>query len=346
MANGINPLISLQARAPSTGPAFQNALLNIQRGQDIAQQRALAPLQQRLTEAQVSTAEAQMPVEEQRALLQTASIGAQRIIPLLESGNIQAAQQVIDTLPDELRQEATETLRSNPGQLLTESKRLLEAVGSRPGQKFGVDLTEAVTPEGERVFLQTSAAGPVREVPGFRPPRPTAEVKLEQTKLEAEQKKQARLEGERVKASTALANIDTAIGQAGNLGTTGFVGGLTSAIPGTPAFDLNQSLQPVRALISFKALNDMRAASPTGGALGNVTERELALLSSTMGSLEQGQSTPQLVDNLRRVQVIMRSVIDPLSFGAVVFTKDQFDKIPSGQRFIDGTDDGKLKVKP
>ncbi len=46
----------------------------------------------------------------------------------------------------------------------------------------------------------------------------------------------------------------------------------------------------------------MRSASPTGAALGSVTERELALLQSTIGNLEQSQDDVQLKDNLRRVK--------------------------------------------
>ena len=44
----------------------------------------------------------------------------------------------------------------------------------------------------------------------------------------------------------------------------------------------------------------MRANSPTGSALGNVTERELALLQATWGSLQQAQSKEQFEANLDR----------------------------------------------
>jgi hypothetical protein len=44
----------------------------------------------------------------------------------------------------------------------------------------------------------------------------------------------------------------------------------------------------------------MRNNSPTGGALGSVTERELALLQATWGSLQQSQSKEQFEANLDR----------------------------------------------
>jgi len=72
----------------------------------------------------------------------------------------------------------------------------------------------------------------------------------------------------------------------------------TSSIPGTPAYDLSQTLQTVKANIGFDALNAMRQSSPTGGALGQVSERELGYLQSVLSSLEQAQSPSQLQENL------------------------------------------------
>ena len=46
----------------------------------------------------------------------------------------------------------------------------------------------------------------------------------------------------------------------------------------------------------------MRDASPTGGALGQVSERELALLQNSVAALEQSQSKEQFVRNLNIVR--------------------------------------------
>lgn len=82
--------------------------------------------------------------------------------------------------------------------------------------------------------------------------------------------------------------------------TTGFVGSQLSKIPGTPAYDLGRTLDTLLASAGFETLAEMRANSPTGGALGNVTERELALLQATWGSLQQAQSKEQFEANLDR----------------------------------------------
>jgi hypothetical protein len=72
-------------------------------------------------------------------------------------------------------------------------------------------------------------------------------------------------------------------------------------IPGTPAKNVRRLIDSVRANIGFEELNNLRMQSPTGGALGQVTERELQFLQSVLGSLEQDQSPAQLKRNLETV---------------------------------------------
>lgn len=93
--------------------------------------------------------------------------------------------------------------------------------------------------------------------------------------------------------------------QAGMM-TTGFGGALTRSIPGTPAADLAANLETLQAAAGFEKLQEMRDNSPTGGALGSVTERELALLQATWGSLNQSQSQEQFKRNLDRFQEQVR----------------------------------------
>jgi hypothetical protein len=95
----------------------------------------------------------------------------------------------------------------------------------------------------------------------------------------------------------AITTIDSA-----TLPTTGASGNLVSNVGGTAAHDLSKLLDTVKSNAGFQELSKMRQASPTGAALGSVTERELALLQSTIGNLDQSQSEAQLKDNLRRVK--------------------------------------------
>jgi hypothetical protein len=84
--------------------------------------------------------------------------------------------------------------------------------------------------------------------------------------------------------------------------TTGFIGGQASRIQGSPAYDLSATLNTLKATAGFDRLQEMRDNSPTGGALGSVTERELELLTSTWGSIEQAQSQEQFERALDRFE--------------------------------------------
>jgi hypothetical protein len=80
-------------------------------------------------------------------------------------------------------------------------------------------------------------------------------------------------------------------------------------IPGTAAADAARLLDSVRANVGFAQLNQMRSESPTGGALGNVTERELAFLQAVLGSLDQTQSPAQFRDNIIRVRNVFLDIV-------------------------------------
>jgi hypothetical protein len=81
-------------------------------------------------------------------------------------------------------------------------------------------------------------------------------------------------------------------------GTTGLSGALFGMIPGTKGFDQKATVETLQADAAFSALQRMRDASKTGGALGQVSERELDLLMSSVGNLTIGQSEEQFRNNL------------------------------------------------
>jgi len=70
----------------------------------------------------------------------------------------------------------------------------------------------------------------------------------------------------------------------------------------TPAGQMESLLETIQANVGFDKLQAMREASPTGGALGSVTERELAFLQAVFGSLRQDTSPENVRYNLQRLK--------------------------------------------
>lgn len=102
-------------------------------------------------------------------------------------------------------------------------------------------------------------------------------------------------------ALTAISNTRDIMKGIGS-GGSAIQRGLFGMLPGTEARSVNNNLDTVKALIGFDALARMRAASPTGGALGAITERELAFLQSVQGSLDPLQKTAELNKTLNRIE--------------------------------------------
>lgn len=104
-------------------------------------------------------------------------------------------------------------------------------------------------------------------------------------------------------------DIDRAIQQADNDFPVTGIFSIANAIPGAPGYDLAETLKGIRANIGFDRLQEMRNNSPTGGALGAVSENENQLLQAVNGSLAEGQSKEQLQRNLKRVKALQALVL-------------------------------------
>lgn len=104
-------------------------------------------------------------------------------------------------------------------------------------------------------------------------------------------------------------DIDRAIEQS----KTGFpktgIFSIANAVPGAPGYDLAQTLNTIKANIGFDRLQEMRNNSPTGGALGAISDSENQLLQAVNGALTEGQSQDQLERNLRRVKTLQALVL-------------------------------------
>lgn len=204
--------------------------------------------------------------------------------------------------------------------------------------KYGNSLYTIKGPNGELRYVQPYSGGGTQEVqlpPGFQPtetinylnqgtqfggmgsksgtPGPTIPIN---NAAEAEQTATGKGMAERTlgrpEATARLNNIDMSLTGLKNSvdlldKSEGFdrifgVMGVFPNMPGGAAADAQTFLSEVTTKLSAKALQDMREASKTGGAVGQVTEREWPRLESLIANLAQSQSAAQARQNLQRIK--------------------------------------------
>tara|TARA_R110000765_G_scaffold426649_1_gene543198 strand:- start:1279 stop:2667 length:1389 start_codon:yes stop_codon:yes gene_type:complete len=92
--------------------------------------------------------------------------------------------------------------------------------------------------------------------------------------------------------SRVIENARTLLQNATNAGW----GGLLKDLPDSSQKALAEYLQTLKGNVGFAKLQEMRNNSPTGGALGNVSDTEIGLLQSVLGSLDQKNSAAMLLE--------------------------------------------------
>jgi len=81
---------------------------------------------------------------------------------------------------------------------------------------------------------------------------------------------------------------------------TGIPGALPN-VPGMAGADAQAKLDTLKSQAAFTVLQAMRNASKTGGALGQVSDREELMLANNLAALQNSQSKQALQDNLQRI---------------------------------------------
>lgn len=119
-------------------------------------------------------------------------------------------------------------------------------------------------------------------------------------------KAQASLKGFEQQASLVDSTIDKAIGTI-SPSSTGF-GAYLSGVPNSDAGKLKNYLDTIKANVGFDKLQSMRENSPTGGALGQVSDMENKLLQAVNGALDPKQSD-QLAENLKSIKALYPQVL-------------------------------------
>lgn len=105
----------------------------------------------------------------------------------------------------------------------------------------------------------------------------------------------------------AASNLDRLAGLADSLmnhpgiGRITGVRGMLPNVPGMAGADAQAKLDTLKSQAAFTVLQAMRNASKTGGALGQVSDKEELMLSNNLAALQNSQSEGALKDNLQRI---------------------------------------------
>lgn len=107
--------------------------------------------------------------------------------------------------------------------------------------------------------------------------------------------------------------------QAPGLPATGMIGGALSGLPETNAAELRRQVGVLTSNATVENLNAMRAASPTGGALGSVTEKEGAMLAAKSGALDP--NSPNFARDLEDYERTLLRVVHGQTKGDEIFNQ-------------------------
>jgi hypothetical protein len=198
-------------------------------------------------------------------------------------------------------------------------------VGS--GQTYGSGVGPVpATPAGAEI-VDPSAIQPApastAPAPAAAAPNPFASPSIQEKSGQAatgtktaEMKTEAQFKLPKARATidaldSATARVESDINQAIQLASrwnTG-VGAVLKNLPETEARKLDGLLLSIRSNVGFDALTNMRQNSPTGGALGNVSDYEGRQLQATLATLDQYGKPEDLREALLKVRERRREAL-------------------------------------
>lgn len=107
--------------------------------------------------------------------------------------------------------------------------------------------------------------------------------------------------------TSVLENIDEAIASSDTL-TSGLIGWLGTVIPGGWAADQTARVEQIKSFVGFNTLQGMRENSPTGGALGTVSNADMRLLTNSIEALAVEQSEAEFEENMGRLSSALNHI--------------------------------------
>ena len=108
--------------------------------------------------------------------------------------------------------------------------------------------------------------------------------------------------------------------------TTGTLGRIASNLTESDAAELRRQVDVLKSNATIENLTAMRQASPTGGALGSVTEKEGAMLAAAAGAIDPNAGNEQVAKQLDNYEKTLLRVIHGPKVGDAIFEQTRQEK--------------------
>lgn len=201
-----------------------------------------------------------------------------------------------------LMQNVQYIMQNNPGMSFEDALQM-----ARSGTTVNVNGQAPQPEKGYRnVFDESGRLIAQEPIPGS----PAAQ-ELEAAEIAAQQAGQTQAENDAIENDVVMQQIKGIRGLLRQDGIfdapeAGVLGNILRLFGNQEATDYANRLTTLQGVVAFDQLQKMREASPTGGALGAISERELATLSAQLGSLEPNSSPALIEETLNTLERVMR----------------------------------------
>ena len=179
----------------------------------------------------------------------------------------------------------------------------------RSGGASGI-ITKSGSPSKDQVVEQTEEGPVARPLPGSKEERRRRKEDVAERRQRLTKERMQKHAGRTVLRSVtrSLDNFLPKINQGeGIIGASDRMA--QAQIPGTDEWKLNRQVKDFSRNIGLDRLQQMREASPTGGALGQVPVRQQQMLQEVLGSFDIGQDPEILEENLKQLNNIYLDIM-------------------------------------
>lgn len=290
------------------------ALQNIMKNADTTSAEGLNTLAQTLAQQGFSQQAMQIMNQARQAQLQTAQVGktqAEENKLTLAAQRDEQLRSALSSLPPDAADKDIEAVvrqYGNPDRIFSilEKRQTAEAnrIAKAELEKDKAAERAAMQQRDQEFRQQMAMLSAASRNATTDLQRQMTQLKIDELKGKQSDKAEAKLIKEEGAVSHAN-KVITDVLDAKNLVTgmtTGLIGKGQSFVPGTDAYTLKERIATIKANLGFDRLQQMRDASPTGGALGQVAVQELQALQSSVASLDVGLPKKELDKNLGKIQ--------------------------------------------